>query len=79
MPTQKIEYLGFTMNSKDMTVTLTKEKQEKLSVLVKQIVTSKRAKIRDFRKLRLPYLVLNMEDYICFSFNSLKTLLYVNV
>ena len=79
MPTQKIEYLGFTMNSTDMTVTLTKEKQEKLSVLVKQIVTSKRAKIRDFRKLRLPYLVLNMEDYICFSFNSLKTLLYVNV
>ena len=79
MPTQKIEYLGFTINSKDMTVTLTKEKQEKLSVLVKQIVTSKRVKIRDFRKLRLPYLVLNMEDYICFSFNSLKTLLYVNV
>ena len=79
MPTQKIEYLGFTLNSKDMTVILTKEKQEKLSVLVKQIVTSKRVKIRDFRKLRLPYLVLNMEDYICFSFNSLKTLLYVNV
>ena len=53
MPTQKIEYLGFTINSKDMTVTLTKEKQEKLSVLVKQIVTSKRVNIRDFRKLRL--------------------------
>ena len=28
MPTQKIEYSRFTLNSKDMTFTLTKEKQE---------------------------------------------------
>ena len=33
-----------------MTVTLTKEKQEKLSVLVKQIANSKRVKIRDIAK-----------------------------
>ena len=51
MPTQKIEYLGFTLNSKYMTVTLTKEKKEKLSVLVKQIVNSKMVKIRDIAKI----------------------------
>ena len=51
MPTQKIKYLGFTLNFKDMTVTLTKEKQEKLSVLVKQIVNSKTVKIRDIAKV----------------------------
>ena len=51
LPTQKIEYLGFTMNSIDMAVTLTKEKQEYLSVLVKQIVNSKRVKIRDISKV----------------------------
>ena len=57
------------MNSIDMAVTLTKEKQEYLSVLVKQIV----------KALKQPYLVLNMEDSYCFSYKNLKTLLYVNV
>ena len=51
MPTQKIEYLVFTLSSKDMTVTLTKEKLEKLSELVKQIVNSKRVKIRNIAKV----------------------------
>ena len=34
-----------------MTVTLTKEKQEKLSVLVKQLLNSKRVKIRDIARV----------------------------
>ena len=47
MSTQKIEDLWFTLSWKDVTVALTKQKQEKLSVFVKQIANSKRVKIRD--------------------------------
>ena len=55
MPTQKTEYLVFTLNFKDMTVTLTKEKQEKLSVSFKQLVKFKRIKIRDIVKVLMTF------------------------
>lgn len=38
-----------------MAVTLTKEKQEKLSVLVKQLLNSKRVKIRDIAKVLMTF------------------------
>ena len=41
IPTQKIIFLGFIINSKNMTITLTNEKKQKIKELCKYILTHK--------------------------------------
>ena len=45
-PTQELEYLGFLINSVTMTVTLPREKTEKLLGLVETLLRKSRATIR---------------------------------
>ena len=49
-PSQEIHFLGFILNSKNMTVTLTEEKQTKI-VDIKVLENKKDLKIRDLAKL----------------------------
>ena len=46
IPVQKIEYLGFTLDSTPMTVSLTDIKQQKIKTLFDEILQSKKRKIR---------------------------------
>lgn len=45
-PTQKIEFLGFVINSVSMTITLTNNKKEKLKLFCSNILTTRMPKIR---------------------------------
>ena len=46
IPVQKIEYLGFILDSTPMTVSLTDIKQQKIKTLFDEILQSKKRKIR---------------------------------
>ena len=50
-PSQEIHFLGFILNSKNMTVTLTDEKQTKIVEYIKVLENKKDLKIRDLAKL----------------------------
>ena len=45
-PTQEITYLGFVINSKEMTVTLTEERKQKVMQTCIDLLRQKRSKIR---------------------------------
>ena len=47
---QKIEYLGFTLDSTSMAVSLTDIKQQKIKILIGEILQSKKYKIRQIAK-----------------------------
>lgn len=52
IPSQSLTFLGFTINSKTMTITLTKEKIEKLKDLIKEALASpQKIKIRTVPKI----------------------------
>jgi hypothetical protein len=52
IPSQSLTFLGFTINSKTMTITLTKEKIEKLKDLIKEALASpQKIKIRTVAKI----------------------------
>ena len=51
IPVQKIEYLGFTLDSTPMTVSLTDIKQQKIKTLFDEILQSKKRKIRQIAKV----------------------------
>ena len=50
-PSQEIHFLGFILNSKNMTVTLTDEKQTKIVEYIKVLENKKDLKIRDLAEL----------------------------
>ena len=77
MPTQKNGIFRIYIEPKNMTVTLTKKnkkKQEKLLVLVKQILNSKRVKIRDIAKVLGTFEAvlhsIKCGTLICFSYKN---------
>lgn len=51
VPSQSIEFVGFLINSVDMTVRLTVRKAEELKQLCEVILSKQQVKIRDFAKL----------------------------
>ena len=51
IPVQKIEYLGFTLDSTAMTVSLTDIKQQKIKTLIDETLQSKKLKIRQIAKV----------------------------
>ena len=51
IPVQKIEYLGFTLDSTSMTVSLTDIKQQKIKTLIGETRQSKKLKIRQITKI----------------------------
>ena len=51
IPVQKIEYLGFTLDSTAMTVSLTDIKQQKIKTLIDETLQSKKLKIRQIVKV----------------------------
>ena len=65
IPVQKVEYLGFTLDSTSMTVSLTDIKQQKIKTLIDETLQSKKLKIRQIAKswahLKLLYQPLNMD------------------
>lgn len=50
-PTQHIDFVGFTLNSVDMTVMLTIQKCENIIMECKKVLSKKSITIRDFAKL----------------------------
>ena len=50
-PSQEIQFLGFILNSKNMTVSLTDEKQIKIVKFIKALENKKDLKIRELAKL----------------------------
>ena len=51
IPVQKIEYLGFTLHSTSMTLSLTDIKQQKIKTLIGETIQSKKLKIRQTAKI----------------------------
>ena len=51
IPVQKIEYLGFTLDSTPMTMSLTDIKQQKIKTLFDETFQSKKRKIRQIAKV----------------------------
>ena len=51
IPHTKCKYLGFKLNSEDMTVELTAKNKDSLVLLVKQYLKKSKCKIRDFAHL----------------------------
>ena len=52
VPTQNIVFLGFVLNSNDMTVSLTKEKAQKIKTAVLDFLRARRSTIRDLCKIK---------------------------
>ena len=50
-PVQKIEYLGFTLDSTTMTVFLTDIRQQKIKTIIDETLRSKKLKIREMAKI----------------------------
>ena len=55
IPVQKIEYLGFTLDSTSMTVSLTDIKQQKIKTLISETLQSKKLKIRQIAKILVTF------------------------
>ena len=51
IPVQKIEYLGFTLDSTSMTVSLTDIKQQNIKTLIDKTLQGKKLKIRQTAKI----------------------------
>ena len=51
VPTQTITFLGFTLNSVDMTIRLTPDRAENLTSLCGSVINKKHITIREFAKL----------------------------
>ena len=51
IPVQKVEYLGFTLDSTSMTVSLTDIKQQKTKTLIDETLQSKNLKIKQIAKI----------------------------
>ena len=68
IPAQGIGYLGFLLDSKIMTVTLTLREQEKLALFIKKIMSSNKVKetLPTFLEcFRLSYALLDIGGFIC--------------
>ena len=63
VPSQIIEYLGMVINSKNMTISLTLKKKEKIFDLCKKLLSEERCLIRDIAKLL---------GYMSFGFIAVK-------
>ena len=65
IPVQKIEYLGFTLDSTSMTVSLTDIKQQKIKTLIDETLQSKKLKIRQIVKILGSF-------EVCFIYKNVK-------